>query len=368
VFVPDYVKKAGDVDGDPGRRNTLAGTERVLCFDASNGKELWKHAYDCPYNVSYPSGPRCTPTVSGGKVYALGAMGNLFCLDADKGTVVWSKDFKTDYKADTPMWGFAGHPLVYENLLVCLVGGPNALLVAFDKNTGKEVWKGLTADEPGYCPPTVIEAGGGPQLVIATPGAVVGLDPLTGKKYWDVPFRPHYAMAIAAPRPSGNHLFVGGYGDAVMVKLDPEKPAAEVGWRGKRHTAVYPSNSTPLVDGETVYGVDASGHLRAVDLKTGARLWEDARPVSGPAGGPELHGTAFLVRNADRYFLFNELGELVIAELSRKEYAETDRAKLVEPTGWAFGRKVVWSHPAFADKCVFVRTDKELACFSLAGK
>ena len=77
-------------------------------------------------------------------------------------------------------------------------------------------------------------------------------------------------------------------------------------------------------------------------------------------------GTAFLVKNGERFFIFNEKGSLIIARLTPEGYKEIDKAKLIDPTGAAFGRKVVWSHPAFAEKCVFVRNDKEIACFSLA--
>ena len=107
----------------------------------------------CSYHISYPAGPRCTPTVAGGKVYTLGAEGNLVCLDAARGKVLWAKDLKREYKIKAPMWGFCGHPLVDGQKLFCLVGGAGSVAVAFDKDTGKELWRSLAAKEPGYCPP-----------------------------------------------------------------------------------------------------------------------------------------------------------------------------------------------------------------------
>ena len=121
---------------------------------------LWTHAYDRTYKISYPGGPRCTPTVDGERVYTLGAEGDLRCLNVADGTLVWSKDLTAEYKFDTPVWGFAGHPLVAGDLLYCLVGGEGSVAVAFDKATGREVWRALTASEPGYCPPTMITHGG----------------------------------------------------------------------------------------------------------------------------------------------------------------------------------------------------------------
>ena len=115
----------------------------MLCLDAKTGKELWKHEYDCPYQISYPAGPRCTPTVSGGKVYTLGTMGDLLCLDADNGNAVWKKDFKTDYKAETPMWGFCRAPAGGREPADLPGRRARATVVAFDKDTGKEVWKAV---------------------------------------------------------------------------------------------------------------------------------------------------------------------------------------------------------------------------------
>ncbi|QEL18673.1 PQQ-binding-like beta-propeller repeat protein [Limnoglobus roseus] len=378
VYVTDRVLATGAKNPDDpfDAKAKIGSTERVQCLDAKTGRQVWKHEYDCPYQISYPSGPRCTPTVHAGKVYSLGAMGDLYCLDAGTGQVVWSKNFPKDYAAKPPMWGFSGHPLVYKNLLICLVGGEGSVAVAFDKETGKEVWKALSAKEPGYGPPTLIEAGGKPQVLIWHAESINGLNPETGEKYWSVPLAPSYGMSIMAPRKAGDLLYVGGNGASAVLKLDAEKPGATVVWQGAmadkppKAKGLYPINMTPFVDGGTIYGVDQPGMFRAVELGTGKRLWFTHKPVIGKEQDEDFKGsgsgTAFVVKNGDRYFLFAETGELIIAKLSREGYEELSRAKLLDPSGGAFGRKVVWTHPAFADKCVFVRNDKEIACFSLA--
>src|SRR5262245_35511434 len=119
VYVTDYVRTSGEGKNDFGARNELSGKERILCLNAADGTLVWKHEYNCPYKISYPAGPRATPTVSGGKVYTLGAEGHLFCLDAASGKVLWFKELKKEYKIDAPMWGFCGHPLVEGNKLLC---------------------------------------------------------------------------------------------------------------------------------------------------------------------------------------------------------------------------------------------------------
>lgn len=367
VYVTDYVTDADwRKKSSPSARPPITGKERVLCLDAKSGMVVWKHEYDCPYAISYPCGPRCTPTVADGKVYTLGAEGNLLCLDATKGDVVWSKELKKAYNTETPIWGFCGHPLVDGKKLICLVGGQGSVAVAFDKDTGKELWKAVSAKEPGYCPPSIIEAGGTRQLLIWDAEKVNSLDPETGKVYWSIPLAPSYDMSIMAPRKGGDFLYAGGIGSkGMLIKLAKDKPAAEPAWTGKGTTALYPVNSTPIVDGEMMYGVDQNGALRGVKFATGERVWETFAPCAG-GNRATNNGTAFLVKNGEKYFLFSETGDLIIAKLSPKGYEEISRAKILDPTGISFPRDVVWSHPAFANQCVYARNDKEIVCVSLA--
>ncbi len=371
VYVMDYVTAADRSNPGPSTRKNIDGQERVLCFNAADGKPLWKHVYDCKYFVSYETGPRCTPTVSGGKVYTLGTMGDLQCLNAVSGTVIWQKDLKKEYGISAPLWGFAGHPLVDGKKLIVTVGGEGSVLVAFDKDTGKEIWRALSAKEPGYCPPSIIEAGGVRQLVLWSPDGINSVDPETGKVYWSSPLEPQFGMSIAAPRKWHDYLFTGGIGfKAVLLKLATDRPAAKEVWIGKKTDAVYPVNSTPFLEDGIIYAVDQPGALRAVRIESGQRLWESYKPVAGkdePAGTRVNSGTAFLVKNGDRFVIFAETGDLILAKLSPKGYEEISRARILEPTTPVFGRMVVWSHPAFANKCVFARNDKEMVCVSLAA-
>jgi outer membrane protein assembly factor BamB len=228
------------------------------------------------------------------------------------------------------------------------------------------LWRALSAREPGYCPPTLIEAGGRRQLLIWHAEAINSLDPDSGKLHWSVPLEPRYGMSITAPRRWGDYLFASGIGDtAVLLRLAGDRPAADVVWRGTRDNAVYCANSTPFLEEGVVYGCDCQqGCLRAVNLRTGERLWETFAPTTGKDRA--RHGTAFLVKNGNRFFLMSETGHLIIARLSPSGYQEISRAFLLPPTGVAFGRDVLWSHPAFADRCIFARNDKELVCASLA--
>jgi len=371
VYVTDYLKLSGDEKPAPTKRNDLQGKERVLCLDAKTGSELWKHEYACRYTISYPAGPRCTPTVDHGKVFTLGAMGDLFCLDAARGSVIWSKNLPRTYDAPVPMWGYAGHPLVYKKLLICTVGGTGSAVVAFDKDTGKEVWKGLDTPEIGYSPPTLIEAGGVTQLVIFHGKGLSSLDPDTGRLYWFEPLAPAFSMAIMAPRRGGDFLFAGGHnGKSLGLKLDAAKPAVAKAWKGSRDLGLAPVSGTPFVDNGVAYGIDGDGTFRAIRIATGERLWGTSKPVNGKDndGRGAVEGATFVTKNGKRFFLFGENGDLVIAKLSPEKYDEVSRVKLLDPVGIGLGRKVVWSHPAYADRCVFARNDREIVCVSLAAE
>lgn len=366
VFVLDFSVISGTSRLDFNNRDHVRGKERVVCLAAESGKPVWSHTYDCEYNVSYATGPRCTPTVADGKVYTLGTEGNLFCLDAASGKPVWSHDLKKEYKVETPLWGFCGHPLVDGNKLICLVGGEGSIAVAFHKDTGKELWRSLSAREPGYCPPSIIEAGGRRQLIIWHVESLNGLDPETGKPFWSIPLAPNHGMSIAMPRKLDDLLFASGIGNVgLVVRLAADRPAVSEVWHGSAQKAVYCANSTPFLENGMIYGCDCTtGHLRGVKLATGERVWETLAPTAG-GDRRAAHGTAFIVKNGDFFFLFSETGQLIIARLTPEKYEELSSGKLLEPTGSAFGRKVVWSHPAFANHCIYARNDQELVCASL---
>ncbi len=376
VFVTDRVlAKDAKNPTNPFNRGVIPGSERVLCLDEATGKVLWQHEYECPYDVSYPAGPRATPVVSGGKVWTLGTEGHLFCLDAKDGKVIWSREFKKDFNAKTPLWGFSANPLLDGNRLICLVGGEGSVAVAFDKDTGKELWRALTAKEPGYCPPMIFQAGGKRQLIVWHPESLNSLDPETGKVFWSEPFAVRSGLTVPTPRVLGDKLFITSfYNGPMMLKLAADKPAAEVVWRGtsnnERNTdKLHAIMCTPWLEDGHIYGVCSYGQLRCLKADTGERLWETfkATGATGENGGRnDRWAHAFLIKQADRFFIANEKGDLIIAKLSPQGYEEVSRAHLLEPTGNAGARPVVWSHPAFANKRAYMRNDKELICVDLA--
>jgi len=346
----------------------IPGTERVLCLDDTDGRMVWQHEYATTYSVSYAAGPRVTPLVHAGKVYTLGAEGHLFCFDAASGKTVWSRELGKDYKIKTPVWGFAGHPLIDGNKLICLVGGEGSVAVAFDKDTGKELWRALNAKQPGYAPPMIYQLDGRRQLILWHAEAVNGLDPETGKVFWTHPLPAREGLSVATPRQlDGDRLFLTTfYNGSLMLRVRGNQP--EVLWQSKKISeretdALHSIMATPVIDAGHIFGVCSYGEFRCLRADTGERVWETFAPTTGKS---ERWGNAFIVPHADRWFLFNEKGELIIARLSPAGYEEISRARLIEPDNHDARRPVVWSHPAFANRSVYVRNDHEIVCASLA--
>ena len=343
--------------------------ERVHSFDAMTGESIWSHSYECKYErFAHRDGPRAAVTVNNNRAYSLGAMGHLFCFDAAKGDVLWSKDLYTEYKIKMPMWGIAASPLVEDGLVIVQIGGrENACVVAFDKITGKEKWRALN-DPASYSAPVVIEQAGKRVLVCWTGERLVGLNPLTGKIYWQHPFTQRMVHNIATPVFQNNYLFVSSFFDgSLLLKVKPDRLAVEKVWQRKgpserKTESLHCCISTPLLQGDYIYGVDSYGELRCLGLRTGERIWENLDAVP-KARWANIH----MVRNEDKIWMFNERGELIISRLSPEGFHEISRTRLISPTRGQLDRGVCWSHPAFANKHIYARNDEELLCVNLSA-
>jgi outer membrane protein assembly factor BamB len=351
----------------------VPGKERILCLDAKSGSTLWEHAYERAYQIDFPAGPRNSPLLHKGRVYTLGAMGDLLCLEAVSGRLVWERHFLEEFKGlEPPIWGFASQLLIEGKSLICTVGGEGSAVVAFDLATGKELWRSLSTKEIGYAPSLLVQIKGRRQLIIWLSDLLASLDPATGKPYWTMPYpaegkpqRPE--VTIATPRFLDGKLFLSSfYHGSTLLDITGANPT--VIWN--RHSSskstmndgLHTVMCTPVLQGGHVYGVCGMGEFRCLEMTKGDRIWETYAVTGGKEG---LFANAFLVQHGNRHFIWNDQGELIIARLTPKGCEEISRARLMEPAENARGRDVVWSHPAFANRCVFVRNGKELVCASL---
>jgi outer membrane protein assembly factor BamB len=338
--------------------------ERVLCFDEATGKLLWTHQY----SVDYPEwalepnvgGPRATPIVRDGKLFTLGALGHLFCLDAAKGVVVWEKNLAKEYEVKE-FTGITGSPLLEGELLILQICvKPDRCVVAFDRNSGKEVWRALD-DSFTYSSPMVLTAGGRRQLIVWTQEAVTSLDPKTGKTWWREQLRTPGDQAVATPVYANGRLLIAG----LMMKLAADKPAASILWPETKSPMkrILSNTSTALLRGEYVFSARISGELACLDAGTGNQVWQ-TNTVTSPGNGSSIH----LTPCGDTVFLFTDRGDLIHAQLTPQGYREISRVHLLDPTSPFGDKKCAWTPPAYANRHVFARSDEELVCASLAAK
>jgi outer membrane protein assembly factor BamB len=243
--------------------------------------------------------------------------------------------------------------------------------VAFDKDTGKELWRALSAKEPGYAPPMIHEFAGRRQLIIWHPEAVNALDPETGKIIWTHPITPSVrsGMTIPTPLKVGDQLFLTSfYNGSLMLRVRDDKPT--VVWQSQKISerdtdGLHSVMATPLIENGYIYSPCSYGQFRCLKAATGERLWETFAPTSGKSA---RWGHAFIVKHEERSFIFSETGDLIIAKLTPEKYEEISRARLVDAVNRDPGRPVVWSHPAFANRSVYARNDREIVCVSLAAE
>lgn len=352
------------------RREAPEQMERVLCFNAETGNLIWQHTYKCVYSgIGYQAGPRASVVIDDGKAYSLGSMGHLYCFDAENGTVIWKRDLNEQYEIDMPIWGIASTPLIVdEKIIVHASGADNACVIAFNKNSGDEIWKNLD-DRAGYSAPILIEKNGNRVVVNWTEHSLSGLNPETGEIYWRFPWETGSGMSISTPVFYNDYIFVSAfYSGSLLVKLTDDYKSAEKVWQRageseRRTDALHCVINTPVILDDYIYGVDSYGELRCLELLTGDRVWEDQTAVDRGRWA-NIH----FIQKEDKTWMFNEHGELIISELSPKGFHEISKTKIIEPTKKQLPRGVTWAHPAFANKHVFIRNDKELVCVDLSEK
>jgi len=322
--------------------------EEVVAYDAATGRVLWRHAEKARYETVIAGiGPRATPTIREGRVFAMGATGILTALRLDTGERLWSRRVLDENGGQNPSWGTSGSPLVDGDLVVVSAGGREGRsLVAYKAATGEVAWA-AGHDKQSYSSPTLLTLSGRRQLVVFNQGSVAAHDPATGALLWEHPFpadQPNVAQPL--PLPGDQVLLSAGYGvGSKLYRIEPD-PGGAMSARLVWETPRLKSKFANLVSHEGyVYGLD-DGVLVCLDPADGQRKWR-----SGRYG----HGQAILV--AGLLLVQAEDGEVVLVEPRPDALRELTRFT-------AFDGKT-WNPPAVAGSRLYVRTDREAAAFEL---
>ncbi len=318
-------------------------TDTIFCFDANDGKELWKHSYPAKLEPNaYEGGPNATPTVSGDRVYTLGKRAMMHCFDAAKGTVVWSANLVAGLKVKVPQWGFSGSVLVEDDLCILNVGTAGT---ALDAKTGKVVWSSGT-DAAGYTTPVPFNAGSDRAVMMAVKQDVAAVRMKDGKEVWRFPWRTQYDVNAADPVLSGNKVFISsGYNHGCAVFDVGSKPPKAV-WENKNIRNHF--NSSVLWKGH-VYGVDES-QLRCIVFDTGEVKWSE-RSV----------GKGSLMMADGKLIVLSEKGELMVAEATPAAFKPISRAQVL-------GGKC-WTTPVLANGKIYCRNAAgDVVCVDVGAK
>lgn len=324
--------------------------EAVVCYHSTTGREFWVYQYPALFSETLGGdGPRATPTIVDGQVYAQGATGWLTCLDGASGEQVWSRNTLDLFEVKNLTWGMAGSPLVFEGVVVANPGGEGdegdkAAVVVFDAATGDVLWTAGSA-QAGYASPMLATFAGERQIVIFDAAGAVGLNPETGQQHWRYPWTSQSGINAAQPAVAGpNQLFISSVDGGALIEFDyrNDKWAATPVWENRNLKAYY---SNPIVLGSYIYGLDV-GILACLDGETGKRMWR---------GGRYGHGQMLLAD--DLLIILTEKGELVLVEATPEAHRELCRFQAIE------GR--TWNNPTLADGRIYVRNHLEMACYDL---
>jgi outer membrane protein assembly factor BamB len=326
--------------------------DEVIALDAQSGKVLWRSSTPrAAFQSPFGNGPRATPAVSDGRVYAFGVTGVLTCSDAENGRVIWQVDTLKQFQASNLTFGVSCSPLIEGGKVVVNVGGKGASVVAFDKDKGNVVWKRLD-DPASYSSPIVFGKGTEHQVVFLTQRGLVSLQPDDGTVFWKYPMVDLLSESSTTPVRVDDLLLASSVTlGSVGLRLNTKdgKPAASQEWKNPALSCYF---STPVAVGrEHVYLVTGTiipppqATLRCVEVKTGKELWHKAKIG-------KYHAT-LLRTGDDKLLLLDDAGSLALLDPSPKEYRELARSKVCGET---------WAHPALSDGRLYVRDNKEVIC------
>jgi len=323
--------------------------EVVGAYDLETGRELWTNSWDADFRESMGGdGPRATPTWHEGRLYALGALGELRCLDARTGKLLWHRNILSDAQAGNVQWGMSAAPLVVDDKVIVLPGGrPGKSVVAYNKDTGSVVWQALD-DKQAYTSPVLVTLAGQRQILMVSAQRVAGLAPEDGKLLWDYPWVTSYDVNSAQPLVIGeSRVFISagyGHGAAVVeVARSSDGFTAKLVWQNVNMKNKF--NSSVYYQGH-IYGLDEA-ILSCIDANTGERKWKGGR-----------YGYGQLLLASGHLIVLTESGEVVLVKATPESHVEVSRFSALE------GK--TWNHPALANGRLLVRNTTEMACFRIS--
>jgi outer membrane protein assembly factor BamB len=325
--------------------------EVVAAYDLESGREKWIHGWNAEFRETLGGdGPRATPLWHEGRLYALGATGEFRCLDASSGKRMWSRNILSENGAENLSWGMAASPLIVDDKVIVLPGGPGGKsVVAYNKLTGDPVWQALD-DKQAYVSPQLVALAGRRQILSVGANRVIALAPENGALLWEYPWATQNGINCSQPIVTADNRFFisAGYDHgAALVEISAtgDKYEARTVWQNKRMKNKF--SSSVLFQG-CLYGLDEA-ILACIDAATGELKWK---------GGRYGYGQVLLA--SGHLIISSESGEVVLVKASPEKLEELARFPALE------GK--TWNVPAIANGRLIVRNSTEMACFRIADQ
>lgn len=330
--------------------------EAVWCVNAADGKLVWATPL-APANrrgKGYGDGSRCTPTVDGKLLYVVGDSGDIACLDAATGEIRWKKDLVTEFGGRVPQWGFAESPLVDGNKVIFTPGGPEATMVALDKNTGNVIWKTATPerDSAGYSSAIIASIGGQRQYIQFVSGGVIGVSAADGKFLWRYSNPANRTANISTPLYRDGHVFA-----ATAYNTGGGLAKIDGGANGFNATEVYFTRNMQnhhggmVLVGDHIYGFN-NANLTCIDWKTGEVKWSDRSVGKGSVVAVD----GMLIARGER-------NEVALVEINPERYVE--KGRFAQPDRSA---KNAWAHPVVSGGKLYLRDQDILLAYDVKGQ
>ncbi|MCC9604406.1 PQQ-like beta-propeller repeat protein [Blastopirellula sp. JC732] len=323
--------------------------EAIVCYAADTGKEIWKQEIES--RIEDPlggPGPRATPTLADGGLYAMGSTGYLMRLDAATGEVVWKQDLRELAECETPMWGFSASPLVVDSLVICYSGAPGDKgLLALDAATGEIRWSAPSGTK-SYSSPQFATVAGEPLILMLTDLGLDLIDPATGKVRLNFEWVYEGYRAVQPEVIDDDTILIPtGLGQgthAIRINKSGDELTAEELWTSRN---MKPDFNDMVVHKGHAYGFDVA-IFSSIDLATGDRNWK---------GGRYGKGQVLLLADSDLLLVISEEGEAILLKADPEELVELAKLPALE------GK--TWNHPVVVSDRLYVRNSQEAACYRL---
>jgi|GEM_PF-2892706 len=324
------------------------------CVDAETGEPAWTLQYEASGAMDYTNSPRATPVIYDGRVYLLGALGHLHCVDLETGRVIWRRHLADDFDAKLPKWGYSATPLVIDELLIVNPGAPDASLVGLNRYTGQTVWKNK-GSEAAYASLVPADFAGRRQIIGYTADSLCGWCSETGGLLWEIEPEEPGDFNVPTPIPIRDELFVATENNSARLYNFAGRSVGPVRYRAQpdsRFDDLAPDMVSPVAHRGMIFGAH-NASLYCLDAESLELLWKSRDRA--------FYGFTTLIAGEGRVLIISLHGDMLLVGANREKYELISRLQLFPDDR----ETEVWSHAAIVAGKLYVRSGSKIACLKI---